>query len=116
MIKKDNTNPAKVNLGALKTHFKSNYNLADDQIDLMLESTSKSLNSSLSELYETLEMNTNFEKLTKLGHRIKGLLLNMGEQEWAAVARELELSASAGKDIDYRGMVERIHKGVESVL
>ncbi len=108
--------PAKVNADVLREHFKSNYNLVGDQIDLMLESSSISLKKSLAGLYEALDQENNLEELAKLGHNVKGVLLNMGEPEWAEVAKKIELAAAAGKKIDYRNMVEHIHEGVKGVL
>ncbi len=116
MIGKENTTPARVSTDVLRKHFAASYNLKEEQIDLMLASSAKSLNKSLTALYEALDKRANLEELAKLGHNIKGVLLNMGEAEWAAIARKIEVSAAAGRSIDYRSMVEQIHQGVEDVL
>jgi len=108
--------PPKVTVNNLRNHFKTVYRLADDQIDIMLESSAKSLNTSLSALYDAIGEGASLEEVSRLGHSIKGLLLNMGEQGWAELARELELSASGGADVDYKGLIDGIHKGVEDIL
>ena len=82
----------------------------------MLKSSSESLRKSLDDLYAVLDKDCNLEDLAKISHNIKGVLLNMGESEWAEIARTMETSAMTGKKIDYRSMVEHIHKGVEGVL
>lgn len=116
MIDNKISTPAKVNAETLKEHFRSNYNLVGDQIDLMLESSSQSLKKSLAGLYEALDQEDNLEDLAKLGHNVKGVLLNMGELEWAEIAKKIELAAAAGKKINYRSVVEHIHEGVKGVL
>ena len=40
----------------------------------------------------------------------------MGEQQWAELARDIELSAQSGKKKEYKDMVDRIHWGVEDIL
>lgn len=116
MTDKKLSTPAKVNADVLRKHFKSNYDLEGDQVDLMLESSSQSLKKSLAGLYEALDQENNLEELAKLGHNVKGVLLNMGELEWAEVAKKIELAAAAGKKTNYRSMVEHIHEGVKGVL
>lgn len=108
--------PSKVSEERLRNHFKTVYRLDDNQVDMMVKSSANSLSNSLTALYEVLDGETELQHISKLGHSIKGLLLNMGEQEWAEIARKLEVSASSGADIDYRSMVDCIQKGVEDLL
>ena len=116
-VQNENPSPLKkVSAEVLREHFRSNYNLVGEQIELMLTSSAQSLKKSLTGLYAALEQEDNFEELEKLGHSIKGVLLNMGEQEWAEEARKIELSAAAGKKVDYLGMIKNIHRGVKDVL
>lgn len=108
--------PPKIRTEKLREHFSTTYRLKDDQIDMMLASTSKSLNASLRALYEALDEGGNLNEVSRLGHSVKGLLLNMGEPQWAEFARELENSAAKGESRDYRKLVECIHRGVEKIL
>lgn len=108
--------PAKVTLERLRHHFKSVYRLADDQVETMVLSSARSLNISLASLFEALDNDIDLSEISRVGHSIKGLLLNMGEQQWAELARELETSAASGLDINYRKLVDEINKGVEDIL
>ncbi len=108
--------PPKVRTDILRDHFRSTYKLADDQIDIMLASSAKSLTSVFSALYAALDDNEGLDKIYRLAHSIKGLLLNMGETQWAELAREVELAASASEERDYRNMVKKIQYGVEDIL
>ncbi len=108
--------PPKVRSDILRNHFRSIYKLADDQIDIMLASSAKSLTSSFSAIYEALDENQGLDKVYRLAHSIKGVLLNMGETQWAELAREIELAASDSEERDYRSMVKKIQCGVEDIL
>ncbi|MBM9603929.1 Hpt domain-containing protein [Desulfopila inferna] len=108
--------PANVHREKLRDHFKSTYRFTEDQIDALLESTAQSMNATLGSLYAALEKESSSEEISRLWHTMKGLLLNMGEQQWAEVARELENAAGRGEKRDYRKMVRIIHQGVEDIL
>ncbi len=115
-MKKDEKQlPPKVNTDNLKNHFRVTYKLADEQIEAMLESLANSLAKSLSALQINLDENDT-DQIFRLAHSIKGMFLNMGEKQWAELARELELAASEDKVCDYRSMVEKIQYGVEDIL
>ena len=55
-------------------------------------------------------------QLGNIGHSLKGLLLNMGEQQWAEVARDLEISAKTGEERDYSAFVTILNKGMAAVM
>ncbi len=116
MDKPDTGNLPRVNKDRLKRHFQTTYRLDDDQIEVMIESTARSMNAVLAALYQALDENRSLDEVARLGHSIKGLLLNMGEKHWAELARELEKAASQGKQQDYRTIVETIHHGFKDVL
>ena len=108
--------PSKVTWERLRNHFKTVYRLADEQVEMMLKSSSRSLSASFDQMYEALKNESDFEKISRTGHSLKGLLLNMGESAWAEIARDIELSAAARKPKDYRALVDCLHSGVEEVL
>jgi HPt (histidine-containing phosphotransfer) domain-containing protein len=97
-------------------HFKATYRLDDDQIKVMIDSSARSMNAALAALYQALDENRDLSEIARLGHSIKGLLLNMGETQWAELARELEKAAAQGKQLDFRAIVANIHQGFEDVL
>lgn len=107
--------PPKVSINTLRSHFRSTYKLAEDQIDTMLEASAKSLTTSLAALFAALESGDK-EQLFKTAHSLKGLLLNMGEDQWAELARQLEHATADQSGLDYLSMVKNIQYGVEDIL
>lgn len=55
-------------------------------------------------------------RLGNIGHSLKGLLLNMGEQQWAEVARDLELSAKTGEERDFPAFIAILSTGMAAVM
>lgn len=108
--------PQKITKERLRKHFREVYKLADDQIDVMLKSSAHSLSSFFSRFQDTLKKEDNLEDISKIGHGLKGLLLNLGEKEWADLAREIELSAAEGKRKNYLHLIDIIYKGVEEIM
>lgn len=108
--------PAPIKIENLRSHFRNTYGLTEEQIEKMLISSAKSLATTLSKLYDSLEKEEDLPELNRLGHSLKGLLLNMGEQEWAAIARHLEKSAAAGEPENYREIASSIGGGAEDIV
>ncbi len=109
-----NTTPVKVE--SLRRHFKNTYKLADEQIDLMLESSARSLRATFAAMEDAFLDQDFYEKVARHAHSMKGLLLNMGEKEWAERAREIEVAALDRKNMDFRQMIGEIHQGMLEVL
>jgi HPt (histidine-containing phosphotransfer) domain-containing protein len=115
-LKKDSKQlPPKVSFNSLRNHFRSTYKLTQDQIDIMLEASVKSLTTSFAALYAALESDDR-EQLFRTAHSLKGLLLNMGEKQWAELARELELETNGKNKQDYLSMVTNLEYGVEDII
>jgi len=82
----------------------------------MLESSAKSMEKTLTELQKAVENNHGCGEISRLGHSLKGVLLNMGELEWAELAKILEKSAEAEEPENYRDIVWGIRSGAEKFL
>ncbi len=100
----------------LRVHFETTYRLDDSQVEVMLESSVKSLKATLSRLDAAIEGDHGLKEVSRLGHSLKGLLLNMGEREWADLARLIEQSAAVGEQRDYRDILRGIGQGAEKLL
>ncbi len=105
-----------VKIETLRRHFKKNYKLEDDQIDLLLASSARSLQTTIAAAEEALLQPDYYEKLAHHAHSMKGLLLNMGEDKWAARAREIELSSLEKKELDYKLILKEIILGVREII
>ena len=108
--------PAPIKIENLRSHFRNTYGLTEEQIEKMLISSAQSMATTLSKLYDSLEKQENYPELTRIGHNLKGVLLNMGEWEWADIARRLEKSAAAGEPENYREIASSIGKGAEDII
>lgn len=108
--------PLPVRVEGLKKHFKSAYMLTDAQVDLMIESSIKSLKSTFALLQDATEKDNNFREINVQSHRLKGVLLNMGESDWAEIARQMETSASREEYKQYSSIVENLQKGMADIL
>lgn len=106
--------PPPVDLTSLRSHFKTAYKLRDDQVELMIESTQRSLCSSLEAARKLVGSDQN-EDFHHVGHTLKGLFLNMGLPEWAAWAKQLELASSEGEKRRCAEIVEIIQQGFKAV-
>jgi hypothetical protein len=93
--------PAPVTLIKLREHFRCKYNLNESQVEIMVVSSSKSLKQGLDHLAAAFSQEQSEEQLRAIYHGMKGLLLNMGETEWAAYTREIEKKLLLNKKLDH---------------
>lgn len=103
-----------VTIENLREHFRTTYKLNEEQIDLMIVSSARSLHAFLAtdEIQGGEELCT---KIAAIAHSLKGLLLNMGQHEWASYAAEIENAASAGLDRDYKTMIQYLRLGLQDI-
>ena len=81
----------------------------------MLKASAKSLTACFAALHTALESD-DIEQLTRTAHSLKGLLLNMGESQWAELARELEHETTSKSKQEYLSMVKNLQYGVEDIF
>lgn len=108
--------PPPVTIAALKQHFKTTYQLREDQVELMLQSSRKSMDTVLAAAEDALRAEDVCGRLGDIGHSLKGLLLNMGQSQWAEVARDLEVSARAGEARDYPAVITVLNTAMAAVM
>lgn len=108
--------PPPVDIVELKHHFKTTYQLGESQVELMIQSSRKSINKILAEAELALQAEDACIQLANVGHSLKGLLLNMGEVRWADVARDMEASARAGEKRDYAAVITMLSNGMAAVI
>jgi len=115
-MKTEQAIPSKVSRVRVRNHFQEAYSLSKDQIDILLKSSARSLETFLSALEDVVGNGGDFPQIARFGHGLKGVLLNMGEDGWADLARKIEDSAAEGQDRDYKKIVATIRLGVEEIL
>jgi hypothetical protein len=109
------SSPSPVTIGILRQHFRTTYNFNEEQIDLMVVSSARSIQAAFLAVDEILDGEDVYGKIAVIAHGLKGLLLNMGEDEWAGYVREIENAANAGEDHDYKEMMQRLRFGLQEV-
>ncbi|MDK9706874.1 MAG: hypothetical protein OEL83_07455 [Desulforhopalus sp.] len=109
--------PPPVTMAKLRRHFRDQYLLTDPQVELMLTSSSKSLEQSLENLAEGIAAkDMAVDHLKAVYHGLKGVLLNMGESEWADYTRAIEQKILAGEPLDHRRIEQILRDGMVEVL
>jgi len=90
--------------------------LNETQVETMLVSSSKSLKQALASAHDILAGTEPEARFALVFHSLKGLLLNMGEAEWAAYTKELEKKQTNGEQVDYAAAVAILEKGMAAIL
>ena len=110
------TVPTPLVLDTLRDHFRRTYLLNETQVETMLVSSSKSLQQALTSAHDILEGTAPEARFALVFHSLKGLLLNMGQAEWAAYTKGLEKKLTDGEQVDYAAAVEILEKGLTVIL
>jgi hypothetical protein len=105
-----------VSLLNLRRHFRQMYGLNPSQIEMMLDSSAKSLVAALANAQEAVDKADGREQLASIFHGLKGLFLNMGENGWAAFARDMEEKLKTGVPCDPDRAVVDIRRGLADIL
>lgn len=117
--------PQPVTLPKLREHFKVAYQLEDDQVEVMLQSSSRSIIKVLAESEVFLDSiklqisggGSSCEELCrKFFHSLKGLFLNMGEGEWALYAKQLEAEYRTLSHEDLLKNIAKIRNGMAEIV
>ena len=107
--------PLPVCLERLREHFRQVYKFNEDQVESMLRSASQSLRKSFASAEQALASDDLCSALAPVAHCLNGLLLNLGEGDWAALARDIEQAATAGRAYEYAEAVGSMREGVSAV-
>ncbi|MDP3479276.1 MAG: Hpt domain-containing protein [Desulfoprunum sp.] len=108
--------PPPLDLETLRNHFRNVYKLKDEQVEFMIRSASQSLQTALASAEQALASDNLCAALSPVAHSFKGLFLNMGESEWASLARAMEQATKAGQLHEYAAVVQKIRQGVSIVI
>jgi HPt (histidine-containing phosphotransfer) domain-containing protein len=107
--------PLPASLERLRNHFRQVYKLNEDQVEFMLRSASQSLRTTFASAKQALASDDLCSALAPVAHCLKGLLLNLGEGEWAALARIIEKAAEAEQPYEYADVVNEMCEGLSVV-
>lgn len=113
----DDLDLTEVTVERLRRHFSQTYKLNEDQVEFMVKSSAQSLRTVFESAQQILAGDDSQQAaLAKMAHSLKGLLLNMGEQGWADIARAVEFAAKAGESRDYSAPLEEIRTATLAIV
>lgn len=100
----------------IKEYLGKQFDLPEDQVELMLPEFKKTLSSHFNHL-ERVNSQDNLEDLQKAAHTIKGAFLNLGLADCAELALKIE-GAAAKRDTsrDYSALINDIGDIVHSIV
>ena len=100
----------------IKTYLAEQFNLPDEQIEMLLPSFIATLDIHMQNLENALE-EKNLASIGEVGHTIKGAFLNLGLQDCASIALRIEERGKAGDhDTNFEQLVEDLRREISPVL
>lgn len=105
-----------VSVDRLRRHFSQTYQLNDEQVEFMVRSAARSLQTTFDTVDQALAGGDPCTVLIPVAHSLKGLLLNMGEAGWADIARRIESAAKAKEVHDYALPLQAIREAMSAII
>ncbi|MGB5684164.1 MAG: PAS domain S-box protein [Candidatus Electrothrix sp.] len=110
--KKENDNAL---LTSVAEHLKNIYSLEPDQVEQMIQLSSRSISETFDQAKQAVKDN-DLEALSAAGHKAKGILLGVGLKDGAELARKIESASKEGQDEDYHGMMAQLEEDLQPLL
>ncbi len=104
------------NIQHIKTYLAEQFNLPSEQIEMLMPSFIATLGTHMQNLEEVLKEN-NPESIGVVGHTLKGAFLNLGLDDCASIALQIEERGKAGdQTTNYRQLVEDLRLKINPLL
>jgi PAS domain S-box-containing protein len=110
--KRENDNTLLTNVAE---HLKNIYSLEPDQVEQMIQLSSRSISETFEQAKQAVKDN-NLEDLSAAGHKAKGILLGVGLKDEAELARKIEAASKEGQDEDYHGLMAQLEDDLQPLL
>ncbi|CAK8721606.1 histidine kinase [Candidatus Electrothrix laxa] len=110
--KKENDNALLANVAE---HLKNIYSLEPDQVEQMIQLSSRSISETFDQARQAVKDN-DLEALSAAGHKAKGILLGVGLKDEAEQARKIESASKEGQEEDYHGMMAQLESDLQPLL
>jgi CheY-like chemotaxis protein len=110
--KRENDNALLTNVAE---HLKNIYSLDPDQVEQMIQLSSRSISETFEQAKQAMKDN-NLEDLSAAGHKAKGILLGVGLKDEAELARKIEAASKEGEDEDYHGLMAQLEDDLQPLL
>lgn len=103
-------------LEQVKCHIREHFQLEEDKVDAMMPAFLTTLQNHMQNLENALEVNDPVT-LGRLGHAMKGALLNLGLDDMADIAHAIENEGkSENGDADFTGMVTLLKEKMTEIF
>ena len=100
----------------IKSYLADQFNLPAEQIEMLMPSFIATLGTHMQSLEEALAAD-NLASLGEIGHTIKGAFLNLGLDDCADIALQIEKGGKAGDTtINYSQLVEELRRMLQPIL
>ncbi len=96
-------------------HLSEMYQLDPEQVEQMVQISADSISETLTQAREALASG-GLPALSAAGHKAKGVLLGIGLEEAADLARQVELKGKAGEAADYSGLLDQLEERLRPLL
>ena len=110
--KRENENALLTNIAE---HLKNIYSLEPDQVEQMIQLSSRSISETFEQARQAVRDN-DLAELSAAGHKAKGILLGVGLKDEAELARKIEAVSKEGQDEDYHGMMAQLEDDLQPLL
>jgi PAS domain S-box-containing protein len=110
--KQENENALLTNVAE---HLKNIYSLEPDQVEQMIQLSSRSISETLEQARQAVADN-DLAALSAAGHKAKGILLGVGLKDEAEQAKHIEVASKEGQDEDYYAMMAQLEENLQPLL
>jgi CheY-like chemotaxis protein len=110
--KQENENALLTNVAE---HLKNIYSLEPDQVEQMIQLSSRSISETLEQARQAVADN-DLAALSAAGHKAKGILLGVGLKDEAEQARNIEVASKEGQDENYYTMMAQLEENLQPLL
>ncbi|MCI5131607.1 MAG: response regulator, partial [Candidatus Electrothrix sp. EH2] len=110
--KKENNNHL---LMSVADHLKNIYSLEPDQVEQMIQLSSRSISETFEQARQAVQEN-DLASLSAAGHKAKGILLGVGLKDEAEQARKIECASKEGRAEDYHAMMAQLEAALDPLL
>lgn len=108
--------PPPVSIEKLRRYFSKAYGLKDAQVEVLVESSAKSINQAFANISAAMDSKESAQQLALFLHGLKGVFLNMGENEWALFVKQLEQEVETILRCDFEAIVVEMQGRLENLL
>lgn len=103
-------------INRIKEHLAEQFHLPAEQIDMLMPSFITTLQTHMASLRQALD-GDNPQVIGELGHTIKGAFLNLGLDQCAAIALQIEHQGKAGDRLtNYRQLYNELHNTLRPII